>query len=157
MSDVQLQIEILVESLENKRRILEEILVYTKEQAVLLSKETLDLRSFNNIMKNKQIRIEKLLQIDEGFEQLFQRVRGPLNSQSELYKDLILKMKELIKFTTDLGVSIQVQEERNKQQFNRKSSATKSEAKTLRSHKSVMNKYNNQKQVGKPHFFDSKK
>jgi len=161
MGDIQLQIEILVESLENKQRLLEEILSYTKEQAELLAKETLDLRSFNNIMKNKQIRIEKLVQIDDGFEQLFNRVRGPITAQPNLYKELIKRMKTLIQVISDLGVDIQVQEERNKQQFNRKNHSVKGEAKTLRSHKSAMDtyqtNYNNHKQVGQPHFFDSKK
>lgn len=161
MSDIIVQIDLMVESLEKKKLFLEEILRYTKEQATLLTKEELDLRSFNNIMKNKQVRIDKLIQLDQGFESLFERIRTTITNQPDIYKEAIQQMQSLIKETTDLGVEIQVQEERNKIQFDAKSKNVKGEVKAFRHHKSAMkkyqNNYNKQQKADSPHFFDSKK
>ncbi len=161
MSDIIVQIDLMVESLTKKKQLLSEILNYTKDQTALLAKEELDLRSFNNIMKNKQVRIEKLLQIDQGFESIYERIKVPISSQPEIYKDAILKMKQLIKETADMGIDVQVQEQRNKVQFDSKSQNVKGEVKAFRNHKSAMNtyqnNYNKQQKADQPHFFDSKK
>lgn len=161
MSDIIVQIDLMVESLEKKKFFLEEILRYTKEQATLLTEEELDLRSFNNIMKNKQIHIEKLLQLDQGFESLFERIRTTITKHPDIYKEAINRMQVLIKETTDLGVEVQVQEQRNKLKFDAKSKNVKGEVKAFRNHRSAMqkyqNNYNKQQKADSPHFFDSKK
>lgn len=161
MSDIIIQIDLMIESLEKKKLFLEDILRYTKEQTELLKAEELDLRSFNNIMKNKQVRIDKLLQIDQGFESLYGRIKATLTAQPDIYREAIKKMQQLIKETTDLGVAVQVQEERNKVQFDVKSKNVKGEVKAFRTHKSAMSKYQNnynkQQKADQPHFFDSKK
>lgn len=161
MSEVLVQIELLVEALMKKKVLMERILSDTKEQGKYLSNKDLDLRSFKNIMANKQVRIESLLRIDGGFESLYQRVKLPLTSQPDIYREPIGRMQDLIRETTNLGIEIQVQEERNKVQLEIKSRGVKGEAKVLRTHKSAMNSYNNnyskQKKMDGPHFFDSKK
>lgn len=161
MSDIIIQIDLMVDALNKKKQMLQEILRYTNDQAELLKAESLDMRSFNNIMKNKQVRIDKLIQIDQGFESLFERIKTTLTSQPDIYRDAVKEMQQLIKETSDLGIEIQVQEERNKVQFDVKSKNTKSEVKAFRTHKSAMNKYQNnynkQKKADQPHFFDSKK
>lgn len=161
MSEIVIQIDMMIESLEKKRELLKFILKYTKEQAEILSKEEMDLRSFNNIMKNKQIHIDKLIQLDQGFESLFGRIKTAISSQTEIYRESIVQMQKLIKETTDLGIEVQVQEERNKVQFDMKSKGVKGEVKAYRSHKSAMSTYQNNyiksKKADQPHFFDSKK
>lgn len=161
MSDIIIQIDLMVDALNKKKQMLQEILRYTNDQAELLKAESLDMRSFNNIMKNKQVRIDKLIQIDQGFESLFERIKTTLTSQPDIYRDAVKEMQQLIKETSDLGIEIQVQEERNKVQFDVKSKTTKNEVKAFRTHKSAMNKYQNnynkQKKADQPHFFDSKK
>lgn len=161
MSDMVIQMDLMIESLKKKKRLLEEIDGYTKKQADLLSQADLDLKSFNNIMKNKQVRIDKLIQLDEGFAALYERIKTTLKNQPEIYKEAVLTMQQLIKDTTDLGVKIQVQEERNKVNFEQKSKGYKGEVKAFRNHKNAMAKYqksyNTQQKADDPHFFDSKK
>lgn len=161
MSEVGVQVKILVDTLEKKKQLLTEIDNYTKEQANILSAPDLDLRAFNNIMSNKQVRIDLLMRIDDGFEATFDRVKTVLTTQPGIYKEAILKMKTLIKEVNDLGVSIQVQEQRNKLTFDTKTKSMKSEVKNFRNHKSAMNVYQNNyakmKKADQPQFFDSKK
>lgn len=161
MSDINIQVDILVEALLKKKRLLEEILDYSKEQEKILNQEELDLRSFNNIMKNKQVRIDNLMKIDDGFEGIFDRIKTVLTSQPDLYREAIKKMQVLITEINDLGIDIKVKEMRNKQKFDMKSQNMKGEVKLFRAHKSAMTGYQNnyikQQKADAPHFFDSKK
>ncbi|VDN48554.1 conserved protein of unknown function [Petrocella atlantisensis] len=161
MGDMHLQVDILVEALEKKKVLLEEILDYSKEQSNLLMKEDFNTTSFNNIMSNKQIRIDKLIQIDEGFESAFDRIKSTLKAQPSLYKEAIEKMKQHITEVSDLGVEIQVTEMRNKQRFDLKSQNIKGDVKNFRNQRTAVssyhNNYNKQKKADQPHFFDSKK
>lgn len=153
--------ELLVDTLNKKKQLLTEILKYTNDQKGLLAVEDFDLRGFKNIMSNKQVRIDLLNQLDDGFQATFERVRHVLSQHPDIYRDAIASMKTLIKEVNDLGIAIQVQEERNKRNFEAKSTGMKSEVKSFRAHKSAMKKYqssyNNQQKADAPHFFDSKK
>ena len=153
--------DLLVDTLAKKKQLLTDIKKYTDDQKGILSKEDFDLRAFNNIMSNKQVRIELLSKLDDGFGVTFERVRHVLSTQPDIYKESILTMKRLIKEVNDLGVDIQVQEERNRTNFNSKTKGMKTEVKKLRTHKTAMKKYQNtynaQKKADAPHFFDSKK
>jgi len=161
MNEVRVQVDLLVDTLTKKKQLLTEIRKYTVDQKALLAIEDFDLRAFNNIMSNKQVRIDMLAKLDDGFEVAFERVRNVLSTQPDIYREAILSMKSLIKEVSDLGIDIQVQEERNRINFESKSKGLKSEVKSFRTHKSAMKKYqntyNSQKKAGEPHFFDSKK
>ena len=161
MSEVRVQVDLLVDTLTKKKQLLTEIRKYTIDQKAILSIEDFDLRAFNNIMSNKQVRIELLSKLDAGFEATFERVRNVLSTQPDIYRESILAMKTLIKEVNDIGIEIQVQEERNRSNFDAKSKGLKSEVKSLRTHKSAMKKYqntyNSQRKADAPHFFDSKK
>lgn len=161
MADVKVQVNLLLDTLSRKQLLLEEILGYTKDQTVILDKEDMDLKGFNNLMQNKQVRIDQLVQIDNGFEQSFARIKSTLSTQPELYREDILLMKERITSINDLGVNIQVTEMRNKTKFDLKSQNIKNEAKSFRTHKSAVsnyqNNYNKSNKTDQPHFFDSKK
>ncbi len=161
MGEINTQVMLLVDTLKKKKQILEELKKYTDTQKELLLKEDLDTKAFNNIMRNKQVRIDLLNKIDDGFQVTFERVKNILTTQPDIYKDAIVSMKGLIKEVSDLGVEIQVQEERNRLNFEAKSSKSKAEVKKFRNHRTVMKKYRNtylhQNKVDGPHFFDSKK
>ena len=161
MNEVGIQVNLLLDTLNRKRQLLREIKKYTEDQKVLLSKEDFDMKAFKNVMKNKQVRIDLLAKLDDGFQSTFERVKNVLISQPTIYKDEILEMKNLIKEVSDLGIDVQVQEERNKINFEVKSKGVKSEVKSFRSHKTAMkkyqNSYNSQNKADAPKFFDSKK
>lgn len=162
MSDVTTTLDILITGLKKKKNNLVEIVDYTKQQdALLKDKEHFDLRKFNNIIKNKQFRIDAVLQVDQGFEPTYERVRRYLEHSPELYRDQINQMQQLIKEIGELNVEIRVQEERNNDRFNVVSKGMRDEVKTFRTNKKAVTNYyktyNKQQASVRDPFFDSKK
>lgn len=161
MSNVNIQVDILIESLEKKSKALEEILNLTNEQTELMEKEGFDFDAFNKIMDEKEIRINKVNELDEGFKNIYEKARLHLEGNKELFKDKISIMKQKIVEIGDLSVAITVQEERNKLQFMNKAKEEKAKVKEFRKSKqTAVNYYSNmnkQKSTEQSHFFDSKK
>lgn len=161
MSNVTTQLDILIDALTKKINYLEDILSYTNEQSVLLDREELDLKAFNNIMNNKQIWIDKIVEIDDGFQEMFDNIKGYLNNNPELYKNQIKLMKEYILKIGEMGVEIRVLESKNKTKFQLITNGKKSKVKEYRNNKNVVSNYhsniNNQNNATQSHFFDSKK
>jgi hypothetical protein len=161
MNEVKIQLQLLTEVLDKKELFLRELLSYTKQQEDLLLEEEFNLTAFNNIMQNKQVRIDKVIEIDEGFQATYNRVGAVLVQQPALYKEEILAMKTKIKSITDLSIEIQVTEEKNKAAFGAQVGGMKNQVKNFRNHKQVNTQYQsnmqNQKVGDTSHFFDSKK
>lgn len=105
---------ILEESLDQKAAVLDEITGYCREQEALLKQETLDLESFDSYVDRKDLCIQKLAKLDEGFETLYERMKEQLAGGKEAYKDQIARIQQKITVITEKSVSIQAQEVRNK-------------------------------------------
>ncbi len=162
MNDVTTTLDILITGLKKKKKNLLEIIDYTKQQdALLKDKEHLDLRRFNNIIKNKQFRIDAILQVDQGFEPTYERIRHYLERSPELYRNQINQMQQLIKEIGALNVEIRVQEERNNERFKVVSKGMRDEVKSFRTNKKAVTNYyktyNKQQASIRDSFFDSKK
>lgn len=106
---------ILQESLQKKIRILDEIQRICEYQSELLTKDSVDYEQFDRYVDDKDICIEQLNQLDEGFEQLYNKVREELQQNKALHTDWIKTVKELISVITEKSVAIRAQELRNKQ------------------------------------------
>lgn len=161
MNDVITLLNILTDGLEKKKEKLKEIYDYTKNQDQLLQTEPFDMKGFNNIIKNKQFRIDTIIQIDEGFQPAYERVRAFLDKNPEIYRSYIESMKSLIKEIGELGILIQALEEKNYNRFKVVSSLMKEEVKTFRTNKKAVTNYyetyNKQQGTVRDNFFDSKK
>lgn len=107
-------LKILEESLLKKIAVLDEIIVYNKEQEKLLEKESVSLDELDFNMSKKDGLIRKLTELDDGFEALYERIREQLLGNKEMYRAQIKYLQELIAQVTERSVSIQAQEARNK-------------------------------------------
>lgn len=107
-------LKILEESLEKKLVVLNEIAVYNDEQEELLKQDGVSMEVLDRNMDQKGELIQKLTELDDGFEMLYERVREQLLKNRELYKQQIKRLQELIAKITDQSVSVQAQEARNK-------------------------------------------
>lgn len=107
-------VTVLEESLEKKIHVLDEIYRISQLQAEALSKQPADLEAFDRYVDDKDICIEKLSKLDEGFETLYERVEQELKDNRVMYADQIAHMQKLIAEITDKSTSIQALEERNK-------------------------------------------
>lgn len=107
-------LEILESSLEKKVIVLNEIEDYNNKQQQLLKREKVSMEELDANMEEKDGLIQKLMDLDEGFETLYERIREQLLTNKDAYKEQIKRIQGLISQVTDKSVSIQAQESRNK-------------------------------------------
>lgn len=108
-------LEILTESLRKKIAVLDEIAKYNNEQKEMLQKPDLSMEELDENMEQKDALIHKLVDLDKGFESLYERIRVELLNNKDAHKTQIKNIQDLISVVTEKGVSIQAQEARNKQ------------------------------------------
>lgn len=105
---------ILQESLEAKRQVLLEIQEYNRKQEAVFTAEEVDMSLFDEAIEEKGRLVQKLTRLDEGFEAMYEKLAKELEHNRDKYAGQIRVLKQQIKEITDLGVSIQAQEARNK-------------------------------------------
>lgn len=110
-------VQIMVESLKKKSELLDRIIDKNKSQTNCIEGkeyEEVNWDSFNVLMTEKEILIDRINTMDEGFQSLFDRVKEQLEEDKSKYADSIEQMKQLIGEVTDKGVEIRTGEERNR-------------------------------------------
>ena len=107
-------VAVIEDSLKKKVDILRQLQLLCQEQSDILDDENMTPEMFEENVDKKGKLIAKLEGLDAGFEQLYGRVKDEMTSNSEHYKERILRMQELIRDITDRSVQIQVMESRNK-------------------------------------------
>lgn len=135
---------IMVDSLKKKRDLLNTLLIKTKGQTDLISGKDYDdvnWNQFDVLVEEKDNAINRIEVLDDGFEQVFSRIREDLNFNKSLYKDEIKEMQSLIKELTDIGVSIQTAEEKNRRDIERIMTASKKEIKKAKKNLKVSASY----------------
>ncbi len=134
-------INIMLESLEKKRGILDRIIELNRQQKLLLQDPNLLPEDFEKNMDNKAGFVEQLNLLDDGFEELFARIRDNLNENRAQYADEIKKMQALIKEITEKTNTIQTQEARNKEDADRKFAEVREQVKGVRNSQKVVHQY----------------
>lgn len=107
-------ITILIQSLEKKVLVLDKIIESNKEQREILSQEEMDTDRFEANLDEKGRLIDELNLLDDGFQEIYNRVKDELGDNRELYKEEIKRMQKLISDITEKSVTIQAEEERNR-------------------------------------------
>ena len=132
---------IMVESLSKKINILEQLIEHTKEQEILLQEEEWDMERFQQLLDKKGELIDVLNTMDQGFEQVYERIEEELNGKKEKYNMEILLMQQRIREITDLSVKLQELEKKNKTKIEVQFSKKRNEIKNFRQSKDSVNKY----------------
>ena len=104
----------LRESLEKKIKVLDEIIRIGELQSELLEKEELDYDAFDELMNNRDLCLDKLDKLDEGFEIVYNNLSDDIKAHQDDYGDEIKKMQSLIKDITDKSTAIAAMDSRNK-------------------------------------------
>lgn len=110
-------LQILLESLEKKQEVLDEIKSLNERQAGMLMEEVVDKEAFDRSMDEKQLLIDQLNRLDEGFEKTYELVKDEVQKNKEPYIPLLKQLKETVNLVVEQGVSVQAQEERLKQKL----------------------------------------
>lgn len=108
--------QILVESLEKKSRILDEIIKENEAQEALFKQGELDLEALDVSADRMGELAEKLELLDEGFEAVYDRIRDELIENKSIYRGEIRRMQELIGEITGKVAGINAARMRNKLQ-----------------------------------------
>ncbi|MCR4588074.1 MAG: flagellar protein FliT [Lachnospiraceae bacterium] len=113
-AEVRNYLHILMDSLKKKMEILLSIEASCKRQAEVIQAEPFDMEQLDETFEEKGRLIDALGEIDDGFSSVYDRIKEELEVHKELYKQEILTMQEQIRRITDMSVSIQAQEMRNR-------------------------------------------
>ena len=141
MSDNRVYIDALKRSLKKKVSILSEIDLQNRRQRELLENEAASADDFEATMDEKARLIEEIDKLDEGFDEVFLKVKDEFDKNKALYKDDIAIMQEYIRIIMDKSTLIQTQEKMNKELFEKKTVSVKAERKTLSTNMKVADLY----------------
>lgn len=153
-------INILLQDLKKKNQVLDGIIRANQKQKDALEDPNLDPDDFEAILDEKAKLIEQLEQLDDGFEQVYARVREELQEHKELYQNDIKEMQGLIRQLTEKSATIQAEEQRNKALMVQKFTSVKKQIREIRSSQKVVNQYYKnmmKKDTVEPQFLDNKK
>ncbi len=121
----QTYITILIDTLRRKIILLNDVIDITNHQNKLIAEDKVDSDEFEGTLISKQEMIDKINQVDDGFEKIYDHAREELSIHSSLYQQEIITLKELISEVINRGVSIQTAETRNKDLMERYFSSRK--------------------------------
>lgn len=153
-------VQILAQSLGKKNEVLDEIIEQNNLQETILKQEIFDMDSFEKSIDEQNRLIEKLDNLDSGFEAVYEKSREEILSNKTKYSKEIVLMQSLIQQITDKIVTINAGNMRNKvmaeRQFRKEKLAigqSASKTKVARNYYNSMNKLN----YVSPQFYDNKK
>ncbi len=141
MNQTVVYVNIMKESLERKKKYLQEICELTKKQEVLAKAETFDEDAFGQIIEKKDILINNVNEIDKGFSSVYDRVRIEVIDNKDKYSSELRCIQGLIRECVDIGVQIEALEERNKLALEQAFSSGFKGIKQVKKSKNVANKY----------------
>ncbi len=87
-------LNIMIQSLQKKVKILDKIIEMNKEQHQILSKEELDSEAFEQNVQEKSDLVEQINFLDEGFEDLYDRIKTVIKTEKQEHKEEILILKQ---------------------------------------------------------------
>ena len=108
------QLTILSESLDRKLAVLHRIQDYNRHQEEIFSAEEVDMSLFDAAVEEKQQLIDEVVRLDEGFEIMYHKLAQELEGNRQRYAVQIRELQAKAAKVTELSVSVQAQEARNK-------------------------------------------
>ena len=145
MNEVQSYLQMMIESLNKKNAVLSKIIEKNQAQSDCIHDKDysdIDWDRFNVLIAEKETLIERINELDAGFQSLYDRVSGKLDKEKDFCKEEIKTLQDLITKITDKGVEIQTSEERNRARIERVLMGAKKEIRKSRvSMQAVSNYY----------------
>lgn len=134
-------LQILSQSLNKKLDILLQIRLKNEEQRVMLLDENLTPEEFEKNIEQKGSLVDKLELLDQGFEDIYERIREMLQSNKEQYHDEIQKLQDQIRQVTAESNNIQAEEQRNYKLAQQKFTSIKKQVREVKASHKIVNQY----------------
>lgn len=153
-------LSVLEDSLKKKLQILDELTDYTTQQQELLKVEELDYEAFDRLVDQKEPLIQRIMELDQGFETVYDRIKEQLLGNKEQYAAQIRALQSLIGELTDKSVKLQTMEQRNKSAVEQQFRKSREKIRQGRQNKqAALNYYKNMNNSNyvPPQFLDDKK
>jgi len=151
----------LRESLEKKADVLNVLLIRNKEQAAILQDPNTTPDDLERNMNMKSELIDRIIMLDEGFEQLFNRVKDIIEEDRETYADEIRLMQDLIRQISDLTADVEATEYKNKEYAKTRFANIKKDVREIKKSGDVVSSYYRNmmahNKANDPAFLDKKK
>lgn len=142
-------LDTMIQSMDEKAECLKKLLEMTEKQSEAIQKDIPDWDAFDWLIDEKEILIERLDELDNGFQATFDHIREKLEKDKAEYKDRIAKLQEQIRQVTDQSNALITAEQRNKTLMENTSAAerkrlrqTKTNAKVATNYYNSMNRIN---------------
>lgn len=105
-------LDMLQDSLKKKLDILNRIMEYQREESDMLKDENVDMEAFDKNIHDKVVLAESIDSLDDGFEQVYDRIRTEMMDHKEKYAVQIKAMQNMIGEISEKNVLIQAEENR---------------------------------------------
>jgi flagellar biosynthesis/type III secretory pathway chaperone len=140
-------IDIMLQSLKKKERVLDEIIRLNDLQKECLSNLEKTVDEFDKTVEGKSACIKQLEQLDSGFEKLYAQVSDELAQNREAHTEQIRQLQGRIRSVTEKSVKIQAQEARNKDMMREKFHRVKEQTVSVRANsRAIQGYYNSMRQ-----------
>lgn len=158
--DNKTYVHILTDTLAKKNSLLEKLIQITVMQEEYITSTPPDIDNFEASLTEKEELIEKINELDEGFERIYGHVKDEIVSNRINYKEDILELQNLIKQVTEKSTNLQALEIKNKKSLEIFFANKKKEIKDFKkSSKTASSYYRNMmnQQLDESYFLDKKK
>ena len=155
---IERYLQMLEQSLDLKKQILDQLIELTNLQNASLEHDPVIWEDFDALVDKKAQLIERLDKMDDGFESVYGRIKEEINSDQ--HKDRILSMQKKIQAVTDASASLMAAEQKNKSLAETKLSEEKKRLQQSKaSSKAATNYYRSMNKVNyiDPQLMDKKK
>ena len=153
-------IKIMIDSLQKKVTILDKIIEVNEKQAGIITNIKKNMADYEVSLDEKQLLIDELNLLDEGFQTLYNRIQKEIVNNADLHKNEIKEMQRYISLITEKSVEIQTKEEKNRQVISQQFSSFRQEVNRFKQNKKATSQYYNTMQKTNyilPQFLDKKK
>ena len=145
MNQMDNYVQIMLDSLAKKSVILDRLIAANETQGKLLSDKAnfddVNWDQFNIIVLEKEAEINRINEMDEGFQSLFDRVKVQLNEDKDKYASKIKQMQSLITELEQKSIKIRTGEEKNRMAIETLTAGRKQEIKKVRTSLKVASSY----------------
>lgn len=150
---------ILDESLDKKIEILDALNGLNMQQSALLDNDKFDEESFHELNEKKAELIDKLNAMDDGFQLIYDKVKGELEGNRERYAEQIKALQGKITQIMEKSNHLMAEEQRNKERIKNKFATRRKELSSVKKNSQyAANYYKSMNKVtGEPVFMDKKK
>lgn len=104
----------LIDGLNQKITILDKLSEFTEEQQRIVGEAAIDWEAFDRTIDDKDELLQKLATIDEGFQAVYDRIKGEVSANKDKYREYILILKQQIQLVTEKSTSLMALEQRTK-------------------------------------------